>query len=154
MTAQPGREIRLTEIARSQRFHLGNALGIVSLQQPAIQIEKQFHYNESSPLVSIKKRMVARNPEGIRGRERCCIPILAVCFEIARTGQSRSEQSRIAYPRYAAVLGQLRFVNGERNASPDPSPAHLYYLANARSTLRRFFMMRSAAFICFSKAGS
>jgi hypothetical protein len=52
------------------------------------------------------------------------------------------------------VLGKLCLMHGQNNALKHPLPCHADYFARARNTLRRFFMIRSAASICSSKAGS
>jgi hypothetical protein len=97
--------------------------------------------------------MVARNPKRIRCGERCLVDIVPVSLKIVWTGETRTQQTFIPDALDAAMFGQLRLMYRQYDAVGDPNPGHGYF-ARARRTLRRFFMMRSAAFICCSKAGS
>lgn len=68
--------------------------------------------------------MISGNPKGVGGRKRGGIHIVCVSLEIVRPGESRLQQSLVAYTSEASVFSELRFVDGKHNAINDPSPAH------------------------------
>jgi hypothetical protein len=60
VTAQPLREHLFAKFAGGECQHHRDANSVVGIQRPSIEIQKQFHLHEGRALVSIEKRMVAR----------------------------------------------------------------------------------------------
>src|SRR3990167_336739 len=152
MCQQPGGEGLFGDIASGNSEHGDHTRCIVGGEAPAIEPQKQFGRHIARSLVSINKRMVARNSIAIRGCQRGCIRRrLAIVVQLLRLVQGRIQQTRIADACPAPMFGQLHFVDGNDDGSVQPDP--FAHLASSCSTARRSFMISRATRICASNSG-
>ena len=156
MRTNPVRErVFFFDLARSKlqgREHTGL---VVDDQFPAIEIEEQFEGNEGRTLVAIHERMITRKSERTARRQCGCIRCVAegpMLWPIQRG----SQKTLVAQAGRPTVLDKLLIVNGadQRGRQPYPRRVRSAHLASSRRTLRRFFMIRLAASICWLKTSS
>ena len=110
MCPQPGGEGLFGDIASGNSEHGDHTRCIVGGEAPAIEPQKQFGRHIARSLVSINKRMVARNSIAIRGCQRGCIRRrLAIVVQLLRLAQGRIQQAWIANACPAPMFGQLHW---------------------------------------------
>ncbi len=102
--SQPASKRLLAKISGRERLHDRDAIRVVGVENPSVQVKKQFHHDERGSLVAVKKRMITRNTKRVRCRERSFVHVFAISFQIVRPRQGRTEQTRISNTRNATML--------------------------------------------------
>lgn len=119
MGRDPLRQLTFCEVACGELQEGRDAFGIRRDELAAIEFQEKFGDDHAGALVAVEERVIARDAEGIAGgepRERA----LAIDELMPWAGQGRLQQAVIGHAGLAAVFGDLRVVDGERDRKVDP----------------------------------
>src|SRR6202008_2681283 len=98
----------------------------------SVQIEESFRTHISGALVAVEETMIARQPKRVRRGQRRRVGI-TVCHLVARSCQSRLDNSQVADSPNSAVLCHLFVMNGKDSFERNPSPPSRFHLASSRN---------------------